>query len=185
MAVVSTRFIRSVPVGQRGNQAFCLGCGFREIGSGCRTLQSHDQVVGGDRRSGGAQRRADTALQVVAVDRTRERLAADDESGASRHPFRRRDDEFDPSALRATAAREERVERPDAGQAVTSFAANGARGVWARLRQAESRARPLARRAESTLRPPTVFMRARKPCVRARRIFEGWNVRFMTDPGAM
>ncbi|GMU73126.1 MAG: hypothetical protein AMXMBFR42_25810 [Burkholderiales bacterium] len=131
MAVVSTRFIGSARVGQRGNQAFCLGCGFREFGSGCRTLQSHDQVVGGDRRSGGAQRRADTALQVVAVDRTRERLAADDESGTSRRPFRGRDDEFDPSTLRATAAREERVERPDAGQAMASFAAREVRGAWA------------------------------------------------------
>jgi len=37
----------------------------------------------------------------------------------------------------------------------------------------------LARRAEITLRPPTVFIRARNPCVRARRMFEGWNVRFM------
>jgi hypothetical protein len=37
----------------------------------------------------------------------------------------------------------------------------------------------LARRAEITLRPPTVFIRARNPCVRARRSFEGWNVRFM------
>jgi len=41
-------------------------------------------------------------------------------------------------------------------------------------RQTASRARPLARRAERTLRPPTVFMRARNPCVRARRIFDGW-----------
>lgn len=45
--------------------------------------------------------------------------------------------------------------------------------------QTARRARPLARREASTFRPPTVFMRARKPCVRARRIFEGWNVRFM------
>ena len=40
----------------------------------------------------------------------------------------------------------------------------------------------MARRADRTLRPPTVFMRARKPCVRARRIFEGWKVRFMSKP---
>jgi hypothetical protein len=30
------------------------------------------------------------------------------------------------------------------------------------------------------LRPPTVFMRARNPCVRARRIFDGWKVRFIS-----
>jgi hypothetical protein len=46
--------------------------------------------------------------------------------------------------------------------------------------QTESRARPFARRADRTLRPPTVFMRARKPCVRARRIFDGWKVRFIS-----
>jgi hypothetical protein len=33
--------------------------------------------------------------------------------------------------------------------------------------------RPLARRALRTLRPPSVFIRARNPCVRARRILEG------------
>ena len=47
------------------------------------------------------------------------------------------------------------------------------------MRQTASRARPLARRADRTLRPPTVFMRARKPCVRARRIFDGLKVRFI------
>jgi len=102
-----------------------------ELGSWRRTLQSHDQVVVGNRRTGGAQRLADAALQVIAVDRTRERLAADDEPRASRCPLGGRDDEFDPSALGAATAREERVERPDAGQAMASFAAREARGAWA------------------------------------------------------
>src|SRR5690606_18060661 len=44
----------------------------------------------------------------------------------------------------------------------------------------QSRARPLARRAASTLRPPLVAMRARKPWVRLRRRLLGWNVLFMT-----
>ena len=35
-------------------------------------------------------------------------------------------------------------------------------------RQAESRLRPIARRFDSTLRPPTVAVRARKPCRRLR-----------------
>jgi len=43
-----------------------------------------------------------------------------------------------------------------------------------------SRARPFARRALSTLRPPLVAMRARKPWVRLRRRLLGWNVLFMT-----
>ena len=42
-----------------------------------------------------------------------------------------------------------------------------------RTAQTLRRARPLDRRAESTLRPPTVCMRLRKPCLRARRSFEG------------
>src|SRR5690606_39131332 len=41
------------------------------------------------------------------------------------------------------------------------------------------RLRPLARREFRTLRPPRVFMRTRKPCVRLRRVTEGWKVRFM------
>jgi hypothetical protein len=42
-----------------------------------------------------------------------------------------------------------------------------------------SRFRPLARRRFNTRRPALVLMRARKPCVRFRRIRLGWNVRFM------
>jgi hypothetical protein len=65
--------------------------------------------------------------------------------------------------------------------------ARGSRGFNAGCNadQTERRARPFARRADNTLRPPTVFMRARKPCVRARRIFDGWNVRFMADLEAL
>jgi len=128
---VSTRFIGSAPLRQRGDQTFRLGGGLYEFGSGCRTLQSHDQVVGGDRRSCRPQRLADAALQVVAVDRSRERLAADDEPRASRRTLGGRDDEFDPSALGAATAREERVERSDTGQAVASFAARETLGAWA------------------------------------------------------
>jgi hypothetical protein len=40
--------------------------------------------------------------------------------------------------------------------------------------QAESRARPLARRVERMLRPARVRMRNRKPCVLARRRLFGW-----------
>ena len=40
--------------------------------------------------------------------------------------------------------------------------------------QTARRLRPLARRALMTARPPRVFMRTRKPWVRARRILEGW-----------
>ena len=45
--------------------------------------------------------------------------------------------------------------------------------------QTAKRLRPLARRALITARPPRVFMRTKKPWVRARRVLEGWYVRFM------
>jgi hypothetical protein len=38
--------------------------------------------------------------------------------------------------------------------------------------------RPFLRRAARTFRPPTDFMRARNPCVLARRLLRGWYVRF-------
>src|SRR5688572_21372108 len=42
-----------------------------------------------------------------------------------------------------------------------------------------SRRRPLARRLRSTARPPRVPLRTRKPWRRARRVLEGWYVRFV------
>jgi hypothetical protein len=41
-------------------------------------------------------------------------------------------------------------------------------------RQTARRLRPLARLAAITARPPRVFMRTRKPWVRARLVFEAW-----------
>ena len=40
--------------------------------------------------------------------------------------------------------------------------------------QAASRLRPLARRALMTARPPRVFIRTKKPWVRALRVLDGW-----------
>ena len=48
--------------------------------------------------------------------------------------------------------------------------------------QTARRLRPLARRAAITARPPRVFMRVKKPWVRARFTLEGWYVRFMINP---
>src|SRR5262245_47122492 len=42
-----------------------------------------------------------------------------------------------------------------------------------------SRLRPFARRRFRTSCPPGVLIRARKPCVRLRRLLLGWYVRFM------
>jgi hypothetical protein len=49
-----------------------------------------------------------------------------------------------------------------------------------RPHQADSRARPLRRRAEIMLRPARVRIRRRKPWVRLRRRLLGWNVRLLT-----
>lgn len=49
--------------------------------------------------------------------------------------------------------------------------------------QAQRFLRPRLRRARSTLRPPTVALRAKKPWRRARTRLLGWKVRFMmTNP---
>lgn len=46
---------------------------------------------------------------------------------------------------------------------------------------AEIRSRPLARRLARIARPARVRIRARKPCLRARRRLLGWNVRFIFE----
>lgn len=50
-----------------------------------------------------------------------------------------------------------------------------------RMRQAESSARPLRRRAARMARPARVRMRSRKPWVFARRRLFGWKVRLLTS----
>ena len=68
---------------------------------------------------------------------------------------------------------------PPEGAATPKRSRGGSHDVRPEARpQAERRARPLARRAFSTARPPAVDMRARKPCFFARRRSFGWNVRF-------
>ena len=49
--------------------------------------------------------------------------------------------------------------------------------------QADRRLRPLSRRALMMARPERVRMRARKPCLRARRRLFGWKVRFTAGSG--
>jgi hypothetical protein len=46
------------------------------------------------------------------------------------------------------------------------------------------RRRPRARRLRNTARPPRVLLRTRKPWRLARRVFDGWYVRFMAVPSA-
>jgi hypothetical protein len=97
-----------------------------------------------------------------------------------RRPRRDRHD-LQPHPFAAASHAKQVSEDTGSGQPITAMAAGHAqRRVGDRgQRQGVSRARPLARRAESTLRPPTLFIRARKPCVRLRLTTEGWYVRFM------
>ena len=113
----------------------------------------------------------------VAIDRERQGLLPDheaDASGFSRSSHANHLQEF-PFAPASGA--KDRFERARAGEPVAAATPEHRRSATAN--QGASRARPFARRAERTLRPPTLFIRARKPCVRLRLTTEGWNVRFM------
>lgn len=79
-------------------------------------------------------------------------------------------------------------------QATPASSSDAARSRWspgcleARMprlwTQAERRVRPLERRFARIARPARVRIRARKPCLRARRRLLGWKVRFMVPaPG--
>jgi hypothetical protein len=141
---------------QRGPQLASQG-NERRLQRG-RPPDNHHPDLGRSRVPARTVRLAQTASRTVALDRVLD-LAAHGESDASRlgrfppeHDERR---PIDPSA-----PLEERLEFSAAGQPLASREAT---------RYTVSRLRPLARRRLSTLRPPLVLMRARKPCVFARR----------------
>jgi hypothetical protein len=140
-----------------------------------RTRKAQDHVVALDRRPALRELDPKQTAQTVAVDRERHCLAPDDESRATDRIARRSADELQIPAFTAPAGAKKRIERADSAQSVPAQSVVAAR----RRRQGASRARPFARREESTLRPPTVFIRARKPCLRLRLVCDGWNVRFM------
>ena len=134
-----------------------------------RPAHAQDDVEGLDRRTRAAHAFAQPPPQPVAIDSAAHHLARDDVADAARGLCRRRDDQLQERAVVARPSPEQRFERLRAAKAVAGRRQTGCRNG----RQTDSRARPFARRADRTLRPPTVFMRARKPCVRARRIFDG------------
>lgn len=70
--------------------------------------------------------------------------------------------------------RPERITRVNSSRRVNRKPA-GNTGVG--VAQAESRSRPLRRRAAMIARPARVRIRSRKPCLRARRRLFGWKVR--------
>jgi hypothetical protein len=87
-------------------------------------------------------------------------------------------------SVRYTTTDPHRAFRPvrvTVANSVLSLTRNG-RGSTTADRYADSRSRPLPRRAASTERPALVLMRVRKPWVLARRRLLGWNVRFIVIP---
>ena len=133
-------------------------------------LHSKDQVVtfdGGSRRANSFPK---TTTQPVSIDCARHGLRADHITDLSRWFAGWCGDELKTAPFDTTACSEDRLERAGAAEPIQT------RPIDARGRpdrQTAIRARPFARRADKTLRPPTVCMRLRKPCLRARRIFDG------------
>jgi len=127
---------------------------------------------------------ANDAAQRIAIDRAGQEATARDQSEASLAFSLARKGEFErtlrPLAALEEAAEDRTVTKP--GRLGEAVRMNRSRTAVGR-RQTQRRARPLARRARRTLRPPTVFMRARKPWVRLRLTTEGWYVRFMVGSG--
>jgi hypothetical protein len=142
-----------------------------------RFLQAQHEVVALDRGPRFVESHAQQAAHPIAIDRERQRLAADDDARAADVTRRGHRDQLQELALAAASAAKQRLERARAREPVAATSPEHRRGTS--VDQGASRTRPFARRAESTLRPPTLFIRARKPCVRLRLTTEGWNVRFM------
>ena len=163
---------------QAGQQSTRFAVGQCDVGAGDGAADPQDHVEGLDRRSHRANAFPQPAAQSIAVHRVADRLASDDVTHAAGRVRRRRCDQLQEMRVEAPPRAEYDLERGCAAKPIACGSTPGR----CRVRQTASRARPLARRAERTLRPPTVFIRARNPCVRKRRIFEGWNVRFIVGP---
>jgi hypothetical protein len=116
-----------------------------------------------------AHRFAKKPTKVVTLDRACELLFSDDESDPTHGAFRGRREQLKVRPIETPACLEQtgkyrcapepvalvRAYRDGRGQKAASRAGSRA--------QTASRARPFARRARRTLRPPILFMRARKP----------------------
>jgi hypothetical protein len=139
-------------------------------------LQAQDHVVRLDRRPRATDDDAQRAAHAVAIDRAPKGFLADDVADTAGKRGRRRGDQLQPDTVATPAGAEQRLEDALPRESVAAGATAGRYG--GRLGdgtgdQGVSRARPLARRAESTLRPPTLFIRARKPWVLLRLMTEG------------
>lgn len=148
-----------------------------DVGRANALPHPQDDVEALDRRARRAYGFTQPATQPVPVDGTRHRLAPDDVADATRILRGRGGDQLQEMRVATDTELEQRLECAGAAQPIADAAAGGGRNG----RQTVRRTRPLARRAARTLRPPTVFIRARNPCVRARLTFEGWYVRFIVE----
>jgi hypothetical protein len=153
----------------------------RKLASRNRALDANDQIEVVNRWRTLANDDAKHPPDSIAVDRSWKHLAADDETHSPGGARRRHRHELYEIAVAPLPSAENGFERACAREPRAATCRGHRRKQPSN--QGVSRLRPLARRAERTLRPPTVFIRARKPCVRLRRTTDGWNVRFMvTEP---
>ena len=165
---------RSLVKERRHREELALHVRERE-GVGARADDDHHVDAGGEEALVEAKRLAEQPLGAVALHGAPDLSRGDDtETGRG--------------ALGPAGEEEEQVPRGDALPAVLdayevtatadALVAREAARYFCQVVTA-SRLRPLRRRLLMTLRPPAVAMRARKPCVRARRVLWGWYVRFM------
>jgi hypothetical protein len=124
---------------------------------------SDEQLPGREQRAlaarRGAQQLAQAATEPVADDGRSDRAA---------------DGEGDPGRDHVGVAQVPAPQRRRAGAAAMTGQSLELASLTDAADQAESRARPLSRRALMIERPARVRIRARKPCLRARRRVFGW-----------
>ena len=133
--------------------------------------QPHDNVESTYVRPMAAHGLAEDPADVVSVHRAGELLLADDitdppDAGTGRHGKHLYVSRFQPASLS-----EQPGKGRGSGESLAAVRAD--RGCAVLTNYTASRARPLARRARNTLRPPAVFILLRKPWVRLRRTTDG------------
>ena len=114
---------------------------------------------------------AENPADVVSVHGAGELLLADDVADPPCAGGRRHSQHLHVPRFQATPLPEHPGKGPGSREPLAAIRAD--RGYAVATSYTASRARPLARRARNTLRPPAVFILLRKPWVRLRRTTEG------------
>jgi len=135
------------------------------------TPQAHQHIESSEAIAPGAERFTHDTLHPVAIDSSRSHFLAGDDSKprVSQTVRPRKHGEMSARPDRAGSERRRKLTRT--AQPCRSRKIHPRRPVPAV--QTASLARPFARRARSTARPPRVRIRTRKPCVRLRRVTDG------------